>query len=208
MSLRDHPEKFDTGFLAALFDRPEAALKGFDFAPVGTGQVGDSYRIKLDWNESDLPGAVIAKCPAADAVSRETARNMHLYEIETQFYARFGKSCGARVPHAYLADYDEASGDGLLVFEDMAPAEQIAQMDGCGLAELEATLKEAARLHKSHWNDPDLSACRFLTYGLQEERRAFVQALMTGVYDEWRARYRDRLDGELLDLGGAIGGPI
>ena len=53
MSLRDHPEKFDTAFLAALFDRPAEALRGFDFVPVGTGQVGDSFRVTLDWREDE-----------------------------------------------------------------------------------------------------------------------------------------------------------
>lgn len=201
MSLRDHPEAFDTAFLAGLFDRPAAALRGFDYAPVGTGQVGDSFRLRLDWAEDGLPASMVAKCPAADAVSRETARNMHLYEIETQFYARFGQSCGARVPFAYLAEYDAASGDGVLLFEDMAPAQQIAQMDGCSVQQLQATLKEAALLHKSHWNDPVLTAQAFLTYGQQAERRAFVHALMSGVYADWRARYADRLAAEILDLG-------
>ena len=110
MSFRDHPEKFDNDFLAGLFGQQGDALRGFDFAPVGTGQVGDSFRVALDWavNDAALPGTLVAKCPAADAVSRDTAHNMNLYEIETKFYEHFGASCGARVPHVYLADYDAA----------------------------------------------------------------------------------------------------
>ena len=151
MSLRDHPETFDVGFLAGLFGQPADALSGFDFAPVGTGQVGDSYRVTLDWAAHDdgLPKSLVAKCPAADAVSRDTARNMNLYEIETKFYQHFGTNCGARVPHVYLADYQPASGDGLLLFEDMAPAQQIAQMDGCSLTQVEAVLNEAALCTKA-----------------------------------------------------------
>jgi len=201
MSFRDHPERFDAAFLADLFGQPAEALNRFDFIPVGTGQVGDSYRIQLDWAVAGLPPSLVAKCPAADAVSRDTARSMHLYEIETQFYAQFGESCGARVPHVFLSDYDAASGDGILLFEDMAPAAQIAQMDGCSPAQLEAALDEAARLHQSHWNDADLLRHGFLTYGHQEERRAFIGGLMPGVYPEWRARYEGRLDKDILDMG-------
>ena len=206
MSFRDHPEKFDNDFLAGLFGQHGDALRGFDFAPVGTGQVGDSFRVALDWavNDVTLPGTLVAKCPAADAVSRDTARNMNLYEIETKFYEHFGTSCGARVPHVYLADYDAASGDGILLFEDMAPAEQIAQMDGCSVAQVEAVLREAALLHKSHWNDEALSAHEFLTYGQKEERRAFVSGLMGAVYPEWRARYEGRIDADILDMGAAL----
>ncbi|MGB2227850.1 MAG: hypothetical protein ACPH44_07865, partial [Parvibaculales bacterium] len=206
MSLRDHPEKFDVGFLAGLFGQPGEALSGFDFVPVGTGQVGDSYRVTLDWavNDVALPKSLVAKCPAVDAVSRDTARNMNLYEIETKFYEHFGTNCGARVPNVYLADYDAAIGDGILLFEDMAPAEQIAQMDGCSLARVEAVLREAALLHKSHWNDDALSAHEFLTYGQKDERRAFVSGLMSAVYPEWRARYAERIDENILTMGDAL----
>ena len=40
---------------------------------------------------------------------------MNLYEIETKFYTHFSTNCGARVPDVYLADYDPASGDELIV---------------------------------------------------------------------------------------------
>lgn len=206
MSLRDHPEKFDVGFLAGLFGQPGEVLSGFDFVPVGTGQVGDSYRVTLDWavNDVALPKSLVAKCPAVDAVSRDTARNMNLYEIETKFYEHFGTNCGARVPHVYLADYQETSGDGILLFEDMAPAQQIAQMDGCSLPQVEAVLREAALLHKSHWNDDALAAHEFLTYGQKQERRAFVSGLMSAVYPEWRARYAERIDKDILAMGDAL----
>ena len=65
MSFYDHPEKFDVGFLAALFAQEDDALRGFDFAPVGTGQVGDSYRVTLDWavHYDGLPKSLVVKCP-------------------------------------------------------------------------------------------------------------------------------------------------
>ena len=206
MSFYDHPEKFDVGFLAALFAQEADALRGFDFEPVGTGQVGDSYRVTLDWAGYDdgLPKSLVAKCPAENAVSRDTARNMNLYEIETKFYQHFGANCGARVPHVYLADYQATCGDGILLFEDMAPAQQIPQMDGCSPAQVEAVLREAALLHKSHWNDAALANHEFLIYGQKEERRAFVSGLMGAVYPEWRARYKGRIDENILTMGDAL----
>ena len=202
MGLRDHPSKFDKAFLAALFKQDAAMLKDFSFAPVGTGQVGDSFRIMLDWQEGvEAPSSLVAKCPAADATSRETARNMHLYEIETQFYAEFATACGARVPKTYAVDYEAASGDGILLFEDMAPAQQIAQMDGCSLDEVKLILDEAALLHKSHWGAPRLEALPWLNYAHQDERRAFVGQLVPAIYPEWRARYEGRLSSDILDMG-------
>lgn len=208
--MRDHPSKFDTAFLASLFSASETDLRGFDFAPVGTGQVGDSFRITLDWAadgeaaQADRPSSLVAKCPAADATSRETARNLNLYEIETQFYAQFGAQCGARVPQTYLVDFEAASGDGLLLFEDMAPATQIPQMEGCTGEQLRLALDEAALLHQSHWNHAGLKDMAWLNYGQQEERRAFLSTMMPALYPDWRARYEGRLDADILDMGAAL----
>ena len=205
MRLRDHPSKFDRAFLAALFGQAEAALKDFSFAPVGTGQVGDSFRVTLDWQDGiDAPASLVAKCPAQDATSRETARHMHLYAIETQFYAEFAASCGARVPQTYGVDYDAASGDGILLFEDMAPARQIAQMDGCSLEQMKLILDEATLLHKSHWSAPRLQTLPWLNYGQQAERRAFLAQLVPAIYPEWRARYEGRLSADILDMGAEL----
>lgn len=202
ISMPEHPSQFETDFIAALFDRPADALKGFDVSPVGTGQVADSFRMTLDWDDpTGVPASLVAKCPAADATSRETARSMNLYEVETQFYEQFEASCGARVPHCYWTGFDAASGDGLLLFEDMAPARQIAQMDGCSLAELELVLDEAALLHKSHWNDPLLLQLPWLSYGKHEDRRAYLLSLLPTLYPEWRARYEGRIATDLLDMG-------
>jgi len=83
----DHPSQFSKKFIASLFNSPEENLKTFNFVPVGSGQVGDCFRVNIDWKEkNNLPIAFIAKCPAADQSSRDTARNLHLYEIETSFF--------------------------------------------------------------------------------------------------------------------------
>lgn len=205
MSFRDHPSQFETGTIAALFERPDDALKGFDVSPVGTGQVADSYRMTLDWvDPTGVPASLVAKCPAADATSRETARSMMLYEVETKFYKQFAASCGARVPHCHLTDFDDTSGDGLLLFEDMAPARQIAQMDGCSLAQLELVLDEAALLHKSHWNDPLLQRQPWLAYGKSADRQAFLLSFLTSIYPDWCARYKGRISDDLLDMGAEL----
>ena len=99
----DHPDKFSKKFIANLFNQSESKLSDFFYKPVGSGQVGDCYRVTLDWKENHkLPSSLIAKCPAADISSRDTARNLHLYEIETCFYKYLSDKCLARVPKLSL----------------------------------------------------------------------------------------------------------
>ena len=110
----DHPNQLTKEFISNLFNREELDLDSFDFEPVGSGQVGDCYRINLNWiNEKDSPASLIAKCPAEDSSSRDTARNLHLYEIEVSFYQHLSSRCSARVPEPYFADYDSETSDGL-----------------------------------------------------------------------------------------------
>ena len=80
--------------------------------PVGSGQVGDCFRIILDWKqEKDSPSSLIAKCPADNQSSRDTARNLHLYEIETSFFKFLSPRCKARVPECYFDEYDSKTGE-------------------------------------------------------------------------------------------------
>ena len=201
----DHPSQFSKKFIASLFNSLETNLKSFDFKPVGSGQVGDCFRVKLDWKEKkDLPTTLIAKCPAADQSSRDTARNLHLYEIETSFYKYLADKCSARVPELYFSDFDSNSDDGILLLEDMYPAQQIPQMEGCTKSEVSKVLKEAAALHKSYWNDEKLLSYSWLTYGVSEERKQFVADLLPAVYPEWKKRYQGRISEDIFKMGDAL----
>ena len=76
-----------------------------------------------------------------------------MYEIETSFYKYLSDKCSARVPKLYYSDFNSKSDDGILLLEDMHPAQQIPQMDGCTANEVSQILKEAAALHKSYLTD-------------------------------------------------------
>ena len=201
----DHPSQFSKKFIASLFNSPEENLETFDFVPVGSGQVGDCFRVNLKWKKkNNFPSSFIAKCPAADQSSRDTARNLHLYEIETSFYKYLSEKCSARVPELYYSDFDSNSDDGILLLEDMHPAKQIPQMDGCSAKEVSKVLKEAAALHKSYWNDEKLLSYPWLTYGVSEERKEFVANLLPAVYPEWKQRYRGRISEDIFEMGDAL----
>ena len=201
----DHPNQLTKKFISSLFNRSESDLDSFDFNPVGSGQVGDCYRVNLKWHDAkESPSSLIAKCPAEDSSSRDTARNLHLYEIEVSFYQHLSSRCSARVPEPYFADYDSKSSDGILLLEDMHPAKQIPQMDGCTKDEVAMVLKEAAALHKSYWDDESLLSYPWLTYGISEERKKFAAELLPAVYPEWKKRYQGRISKDIFEMGDTL----
>ena len=104
----------------------------------------------------------------------------------------------------YYSDFDSNSDDGILLLEDMHPAKQIPQMDGCSAKEVSQVLKEAAALHKSYWNDEKLLSYPWLTYGVSEERKEFVANLLPAVYPEWKDRYRGRISEDIFEMGDAL----
>ena len=197
----DHPEKFEPDWLAGVLGQPAGALRAIEFAPVGTGQVGDSFRLHLDWSEAaaNAPATIIAKCPAKDPVSRETGGNMRLYEIETSWYRTLAKSCAVRCPAHFHADMGSTAQEFILLLEDMAPAVQPDQMTGASPDAVAKILSEAAHLHKFRWQDPALADIAWLNYGAGNQ--GFVKEFLPAVYPEWRARYATRIDANILDMG-------
>ena len=180
----DHPGKFDPDWLAGVLGQPAGTLRGLEFGPVGTGQVGDSFRVHLDWSTAakNAPATIIAKCPAHDPVSRETGGNMRLYEIETSWYREVAKSCTVRCPAHFHAEMGPTEQEFILILEDMAPAVQPDQMAGASPGAVAKILSEAAHLHKFRWQDTSLADIAWLNYGAGNQD--FVKEFLPTVYPE------------------------
>lgn len=133
--------------------------------PVGTGQIGDTFRYTLTYAsgaEAKAPRTLIAKFPSANEDSRKAARHFGIFKAEAYFYAELANSAGMRVPRPYLSLFDEDSHDFVLLLEDLGHLRAGNQMTGCSLAEARVVVREAARLHASHWDDPRLHSASWI----------------------------------------------
>ena len=201
--LPDHPDKFDKDWLANKLGQPAGSLKGWTTNPVGTGQVGDSYRLTFDWADAAFgPATAIAKCPASDPKSRDTGRMLHNYEVEVRWYQQFASDVAIRTPHCYFADIDENITDFVLLMEDVAPAEQGDQLAGGSSEQVKLALSEIAHLHSFRWNDPTLAEIDWLNYS--KANLEFIRSFVPNCYPEWRARYQGRIDENILEMGAEL----
>lgn len=145
---------------AALAQRGiDAEVAALRMEAVGTGQLGETRRFHIDYKGSApaaAPRSVVGKFSSLNDVARETGQSMGFYRAEVMFYRELADRAGIRTPLVYVAEIDPRTNDFVLLFEDLAPAQQGDQMRGCTLAEARAALSEAARLHAAFWNDPDL----------------------------------------------------
>ena len=102
---------------------PDRRVVSVDATRVGTGQMGDCLRLALAYDgDTDAPATLVAKLPSSDETSRATGMAMRTYEVEVRFYQELAARLPVRAPRCHHAEIDLATGDFVLLLEDLAPA--------------------------------------------------------------------------------------
>lgn len=131
-------------------------VAGFTQAPLGAGSgfMGSLVRLDLRYagDEVAAPRSLIAKFAAAPGHHRDMAMMFRLYEREVRFYQNCAPSLPGVTPRCYAAEIDPASGDSVLLLEDLADYRTGDQADGCSAAEARAVIDILAPLHASYWD--------------------------------------------------------
>lgn len=186
----------------------DAVVRDFTALPVGAGQIGDSVRFKLAYARGGetAPASVVGKFPSADPDSFNTGVMLGNYLREVMFYRHLAAGALIRTPECLFADVDPASGEFVLLMEDLAPAEQGDQLKGLSLDQAGLVIDEAAKLHASHWDDPALDDLPWVSGSraapASQVSPQMVQALWTG----FRARYAERLEPDWIAIGERLAG--
>ncbi len=171
-----------------------------DVEPVGTGQVADTFRLRLGYDDpSGRPPTLVAKVPAAAETSRIAARLTRTYEVEASFYRDLAPGLPVRAPACHHAAHDPDGDSYVVLLEDVAPAEQGDQMRGCTVDEIAAAVDEMALLHAPRWGDESLLAIDWL-HRAQGDWAENTMALIGMAIPTFRDRYRDRLDADANGL--------
>jgi hypothetical protein len=181
-----------TGRLRAAGKLAEGRVVGVSWKAIGTGQVGDSTRFTLEYDEPGAgPPTVAAKFPAEDATSRHTATSLMLYVHEVGFYRELRGQLDIRTAEPYAAEIAEDGGDFVLLFEDLAPARGGNQLDGCTLEDARSAMRQIAGLHAPSWNNPAMTGLGWL------ESRPEITAHVRQLYPQAQALFRERYEGLL-----------
>jgi hypothetical protein len=194
------PDQFSTEWLASILGAAPGSLRDLDYEPVGTGQMCDSFRLRLVWHEgADGPGSVIAKCPSRDEASRQVAGLLRLYAVELGWYRDLSGDVEIRCPAVYHARIADNGIDFVLLLEDCAPAAQGDQLRGGDLQQIEAAVLESAALHAPFWGRAEALDWPWLRFG--EQTAATFRAGLPALYQGFRERYAARLPAEILAMG-------
>jgi Phosphotransferase enzyme family len=186
---------------AALADRLGATtVTAVEAEAVGTGQVSDSYRLRLAYDgPAELPSTLIAKVPAADLASRGAARAFRTYEIEASFYDQLAPDLPVSLARCYYAAYDAGPDEYVVLLEDVSPAAPGDQLAGLHPDDAAAAVAELAALHAAGWDRAELAALPWLNRS-GPEAAALLAAAIADLYPGFRERYAERLEQGTLTL--------
>jgi Phosphotransferase enzyme family len=135
-------------WLSALLGRNVDCV---DATPIGTGQVGATYRLRLQGD--DVPVSIVAKLPSNDELSRATGKSHLTYLRESRFYQQFaGKKPMAVPDHLYVA-FDEDSHAFTLIMHDLPHHVAGNQLAEPSLDEAHAAMDALAGIHAAWWGD-------------------------------------------------------
>jgi len=176
---------------------------------IGDGLVGLNLRVAMTAADSargaSVPDSVVVKLPSIDETSRATGIALRNYEREVRFYEHIASTVRIRIPECHHGTWDEASGDFVLVLEDMAPAVQGDQIAGCTPEMAHLAVVELAGLHGPRWDDPTLGDHEFLTRREGHEDGAELSAMWDMFLPGFEATYGRYLDDDATRLLGAFG---
>jgi thiamine kinase-like enzyme len=200
------PEAITAAWLTAVLAAGgvRARVRNFVMRLIGTGQIGQSVRFELDYDAAPdgAPRALVGKFPAPEPDSRNAGVVLGNYRREINFYNRLAPTALVATPYCYFAAIDETTHDFVLMMEDLAPAEPGNQLAGCTVEQARLVVREAAKLHASHWDDARIEAFDWVSGtraagGVGSADPGALKAL----WDAFCARYGERVEADARRVG-------
>lgn len=205
------PEWFTQMFQQSGLDVTVSAVES---APVGTGQMAENARFALTYAGSapnpsahnpgaaQAPTSLVGKFPSQDPQSR-AAGAQGAYAKEVRFYQELADTVAVATPKCWFAGLAEDEIGFTLMMEDLAPAVQGDQIEGCTLNQAADAVRNVAGLHGPRWSDETLFDLTGLARPRDPEGAAFLGELMGALTPGFISRYRSHLTDqhvEILDL--------
>ena len=199
------PGDIDADWLTAVLQTGgvDAIVREFTARPIGTGQIGDSFRFRLTYQRGgeSAPASLVGKFPAAGEESRQTGVSLGNYVREVRFYQRLAPTALVSTPRCLFTDVDEASGDFVLMMEDLAPAEPGDQLSGVSLDQARQVVVQAARLHASHWGDEGIEDLPWVSGTRASPPSAASPDAIVDLWRGFKDRYGPRLQPRWVATG-------
>lgn len=173
----------------------DVQVNQFSRKQIGTGQIGKCIRYELDLSgDESAPASLIGKFPSDDPLSQATGVALRNFLKEVSFYQQLQERLTIRTPRCYFAAIDGEGPQFMLLLEDLSPAEQGNQLEGCDESVARAALAEVVGLHAPSWNDDSLLELEWLGRPTPE-----AGEMVTSLYNAQLPGFMERYGSSLAD---------
>ncbi len=149
MAFPRNPEDLGTDWLSEKVGAPVSTLESEQIG-IGVGLLGRLFRLKL--SGEGVPSSLVAKFPTLDEGARmNVVEPLRFYEKEVRFYQQDPATIPVATPKLYAAEFDPASGDFVLLLEDLGDRRMEDQISGCTSGDAGTAIDAMVELHASSW---------------------------------------------------------
>ena len=173
--------------------------------PIGTGQMGRTYRLELAYEGTGGPSSLVAKLAGADEAMRALVAPG--YAAELGFYEELAETLEVRTPRCWYAAIADDHTRFTLLLDDIVEGVPGVQAAGCSVTQARAAIRNLVGLHAPRWNDPVLRDLGFLMRA-SEDMAAMMRAALADATDGFVDRYRDQLGDDDISILREVSGVI
>ncbi len=206
------PDDLTPGWVTALLAKNghDARVASVSYVPIGTGQVGATYRFSLRYHgdANGAPPTLVGKFPSNDPLSRATGKSHMTYIREARFYQQFAGTKPLPIPHHLFIAFDAESHDFALIMYDLPHHQAGNQLTFPSQEEARLAVGAAAQLHAAFWGDPRLDTLDWLNGTKAVPPPLDIEALYTLFWPGFCARYGDRVSPNIARVGEAFLGRV
>lgn len=174
-------------------------VKDFTSTRIGTGQIGEVYRIELKYGDRTRPGpaSAVLKTTSEDKNSRSLGTVGGLYEREYRFYESVAPLLATGpIATLYRCERDRETGEFAILMKDCTPAKVGCDITGATLEEAKLCMSELGRLHGLVLCHVSREAVSWLPGATWTPG-----ALMMTFWNTFVERYGDRIKPEYREIG-------
>ncbi len=180
-----------------------ASVTGFSAETVaeGKGFMNQVVRLRLHYDDNplDLPRTVVVKLPSTDPALRMVSNILGKDRREVRFYQEITTSGHLQTPHSYYCGIDPATGNTVLLLEDVSGARQGDSVVGCSLSEAQRCIAQLAKFQASWWDSPRLDGLDWMP--LKDAETGAYQEIYAGAWESLIKKAGDGMPQGLRLLG-------
>ncbi|MEX2293283.1 MAG: phosphotransferase [Acidimicrobiales bacterium] len=192
------PEAITAAWLSESVD---AKVRSFEMEQIGigVGLLGRLYRIVLDADGG--PESVVAKFPTLDAGARSNVvEPLNFYEKEVAFYREASSKTPIRTPGMYAAEFDEETGDFVLLIEDLNGMRVEDQTAGASVAAAESVVDMIAGHHLAFWGVDTLDQFPWLPDVTEPPFPQIIAGMVAQSLPRFAAAFDSTLDTDIREF--------